>query len=177
MLEGGEAEIDLHTYYHDIVYEIYQCAPQMLLAVIPNFTQELVVCHIFRHMYVQILFLRIFYAVIFVNAFMQGNLSIETMTCYELKICFFFLPQNDQVNVRLKAVKLLGRLFALPGHHVAKEYRLLYLEFLKRFTDKAVEVRLAMINCAKECLKANPSMSELNEILGGNSDQIERMEY
>jgi sister-chromatid-cohesion protein PDS5 len=68
----------------------------------------------------------------------------------------------------LKAVKLLGRLFALPDHHMAKEYRQLYLEFLKRFTDKAVEVRLAMINCVKECLKANPSASEMSEILGVN---------
>jgi hypothetical protein len=55
MLEGREAEVDLHEHYHDIIYEIYQCAPQMLLAVIPNFTQELVVCHILGHIYEQIL--------------------------------------------------------------------------------------------------------------------------
>lgn len=121
MLEGRAAEINLHADYHDIIHEIYQCAPQMLLAVIPNLTQELV---------------------------------------------------NDQVNVRLKAVKLLGRLFALPGQHVAKEYRQLFLEFLKRFTDKSAEVRLAMIDCAKDCLKVNPSGCETSEILAGLDDRI-----
>eukprot|EP00250_Pteridium_aquilinum_P017571 c23690_g1_i1 orf=2-3739(-) len=121
MLEGRTAEIDLHADYHDIIHEIYQCAPEMLLAVIPNLTQELV---------------------------------------------------NDQVNVRLKAVRLLGRLFALPGQYVAKEYRQLFLEFLKRFTDKVAEVRLAMIDCAKDCLRANPSGNEATEILAGLDDRI-----
>lgn len=121
MLEGKAAEIDLHVDYHDIIHEIYQWAPQMLLAVIPNLTQELV---------------------------------------------------SDQVDVRLKAVQLLGRLFALPGQHVAKEYRQLFSEFIKRFTDKAVEVRLAMIECVKACLKANPSESEATEILAGLDDRI-----
>lgn len=43
MLEGKRAESELQEDYHDIIYEIYCCAPQMLLAVIPNLTQELVV--------------------------------------------------------------------------------------------------------------------------------------
>lgn len=43
MLEGRAAEIGLHADYHDIIHELYQCAPEMLLAVIPNLTQELVV--------------------------------------------------------------------------------------------------------------------------------------
>lgn len=121
MLEGRAAEIGLHADYHDIIHELYQCAPEMLLAVIPNLTQELV---------------------------------------------------NDQVNVRLKAVRLLGRLFALPGQHVAKEYRQLFLEFLKRFTDKVADVRLTMIDCAKDCLRANPSGNEAAEILVGLDDRI-----
>ncbi|KAI5081142.1 hypothetical protein GOP47_0004325 [Adiantum capillus-veneris] len=121
MLEGRKAEIDLRADYHDIILEIYQCAPEMLLAVIPNLTQELV---------------------------------------------------NDKVDLRLKAVRLLGRLFSLPGHHVAKEYRPLFLEFLKRFTDKATEVRLAMIDCAKDCLRAHPSGNEAAEVLAALDDRI-----
>jgi sister-chromatid-cohesion protein PDS5 len=69
--------------------------------------------------------------------------------------------------VRLKAVSLLGRLFALPGRHVAQEYRQLFSEFLKRFSDKAIEVRLAVIECAKACLEANPTGPEAADILGG----------
>lgn len=37
--EGSE----LKAFYHDIIFEIFKCAPQMLLAVIPNLTQELLV--------------------------------------------------------------------------------------------------------------------------------------
>lgn len=73
--------------------------------------------------------------------------------------------QTDQVDVRLKAVELLGQLFALPGRHVAQEYRQLFSEFLKRFGDKAVEVRVAVVNCAKVCLEANPSGEQATEIL------------
>jgi hypothetical protein len=43
MLENKRPESELQEDYHDIIYEIYRCAPQMLLAVIPNLTQELVV--------------------------------------------------------------------------------------------------------------------------------------
>lgn len=103
----------------------------------------------------------------------EPNLSFHScLECgYIVKAIFkqalcSFVEQNDQVNVRLKAVRLLGRLFALPGQHVAKEYRQLFLEFLKRFTDKVADVRLTMIDCAKDCLRANPSGNEAAEILG-----------
>lgn len=33
----------LKEYYHEILFEIFQCAPQMLLEVIPKLTQELLV--------------------------------------------------------------------------------------------------------------------------------------
>ncbi|GLJ40362.1 hypothetical protein SUGI_0830400 [Cryptomeria japonica] len=116
MLEGKAAGSDLQENYHNIIFEIYQCAPHMLLAVIPNLTQELL---------------------------------------------------TDQVDVRLKAVHLLGKLFALHGRHVAQEYHQLFAEFLKRFSDKTVEVRLAAVECAKDCFLANPSGNEASEILSG----------
>lgn len=43
MLEGKSLKSGLHCDCHEIIYEIYCCAPQMLLAVIPNLTQELLV--------------------------------------------------------------------------------------------------------------------------------------
>lgn len=116
MFEGKTTRSDLQEDYHEIIFEIYQCAPQMLLPVIPNLTQELL---------------------------------------------------TDQVDVRLKAVHLLGRLFALPGQHVAHEYHQLFAEFLKRLSDKSVEVRLAAVECAKECFLANPFGTEASEILSG----------
>lgn len=44
----------LTEFYHEIIFEIFQCAPQMLLSVIPNLTQELLVRSPF---YARIIFL------------------------------------------------------------------------------------------------------------------------
>eukprot|EP00249_Psilotum_nudum_P024915 c29322_g1_i2 orf=363-5285(-) len=121
MFEGNALQSALHEDYHELIYEIYQCAPQMLVAVIPNLTAEL--------------------------------LTVE-------------------VDVRVKAVELLGRLFALPGQ-LPNEYRQLFSEFLKRFTDKAIEVRHAVIECAKKCLLAKPYVPEAQEILTALNDRLQ----
>lgn len=34
---------ELREHYHEIIFEIFRCAPQLLLTVIPNLTQELLV--------------------------------------------------------------------------------------------------------------------------------------
>ena len=73
--------------------------------------------------------------------------------------------QADQVDVRIKAVKFIGRLLSLPGHHVAQEYRHLFIEFTKRFSDKSAEVRLGAISCAKAFYMTNPSRTESLEVL------------
>ncbi|XP_058091316.1 sister chromatid cohesion protein PDS5 homolog B [Magnolia sinica] len=114
ILEKDAIGSELREYYHEIIFEIFQCAPQMLLAVIPNLTQELL---------------------------------------------------TDQVDVRIKAVHLVGKLFALPGHHFAHEYRQLFVEFLKRFSDKSAEVRVSAVECSKACYMANPSGTEAIELL------------
>ncbi|XP_031473421.1 sister chromatid cohesion protein PDS5 homolog B isoform X2 [Nymphaea colorata] len=115
IIDRGARGSELGEVYHEIIFEIFQCAPQMLLAVIPNLTQELLI---------------------------------------------------DQVDVRMKAVQLLGRLFSLPGCQAAHEYHQLFVEFLKRFSDKSVEVRLSALECAKGCYMANPSGVEALDILG-----------
>ncbi|TKY56159.1 Sister chromatid cohesion protein PDS5-like A [Spatholobus suberectus] len=62
----------------------------------------------------------------------------------------------DEVDVRIKAVNLVGKLFALPEHHVAWKYHELFAEFLKRFSDKSVDVRISALQCAKTIYLANP---------------------
>ncbi|XP_010242780.1 PREDICTED: sister chromatid cohesion protein PDS5 homolog A isoform X2 [Nelumbo nucifera] len=114
ILDRDAVGSDLKDFYHEIIFEIFQCAPQMLLAVIPNLTHELL---------------------------------------------------TDQVDVRIKSVNLLGKLFALPEHHVAQQYRQLFFEFLKRFSDKSSEVRIAALQCAKACYMANSSGTESLEVL------------
>ncbi|XP_043700993.1 sister chromatid cohesion protein PDS5 homolog A isoform X2 [Telopea speciosissima] len=106
---------ELKEFYHEIIFEIFQCAPQMVLPVIPTLTQELL---------------------------------------------------TDQVDVRIKAVNLLAKIFALPEHHITQESRRqLFLEFLKRFSDKSAEVRVSALQCAKACYLANPSGLEAREVL------------
>ncbi|KAK7301356.1 hypothetical protein RJT34_12219 [Clitoria ternatea] len=112
---------ELKEFYHEIIYEVFQCAPQMLLAVIPNLIEELLA---------------------------------------------------DQVEVRIKAVNLVGKLFALPEHHAAQKYHNLFVEFLKRFSDKSVDVRIRALQCAKSFYLANPSGSESHEIITSVEDRL-----
>ncbi|KAL5704355.1 hypothetical protein ACHQM5_022795 [Ranunculus cassubicifolius] len=114
ILDSDSVESELKEHYHEIILEISQCAPQMLLSVIPSLSHELL---------------------------------------------------TDQVDVRIKAVNLLGKLFALPGQHVVQQYRQLFVEFLKRFSDKSAEVRISALQCAKACYPAIPSGTETLEIL------------
>ncbi|CAJ2674086.1 unnamed protein product [Trifolium pratense] len=104
----------LKEYYHEIIFEVFQCAPHMLLAIIPSLIEELLA---------------------------------------------------DQVDVRLKAVNLAGKLFALPNHHVAQKFHDLFVEFLKRFYDTSVDVRISALQCAKAFYAANPFGRESLEII------------
>ncbi|KAL5722287.1 hypothetical protein ACHQM5_005825 [Ranunculus cassubicifolius] len=114
ILDSDSVESELKEHYHEIILEIPQCAPQMLLSVIPSLSHELL---------------------------------------------------TDQVDVRIKAVNLLGKLFALPGQHVVHQYRQLFIEFLKRFSDKSAEVRISALQCDKACYPAIPSGTETLKIL------------
>ncbi|KAJ0024548.1 hypothetical protein Pint_08187 [Pistacia integerrima] len=105
---------ELRELYHEIMFKIFQCAPQMLVAVIPNLIQELSI---------------------------------------------------DQVDVRIKALNLIGKLFALPKNGVAERHRHLFVEFLKRFSDKSPEVRIRALQCAKAYYLANPFGAESHEVL------------
>ncbi|KAJ4700670.1 sister chromatid cohesion protein PDS5-like A isoform X1 [Melia azedarach] len=113
-LDRDTVESDLKEFYHEIIFKIFQCSPQMLLAIIPVLIQEL---------------------------------------------------QIDQVDVRIKAVNLIGKLSALPENHLANRYPELFAEFLKRFSDKSAEVRLSALQCAKACYLANPFRSQSLQIL------------
>ncbi|KAK7321020.1 hypothetical protein VNO77_31092 [Canavalia gladiata] len=107
-------DCELKEFYHEIIFEVFQCAPQMLLAVIPSLIKELLA---------------------------------------------------EQVEVRIKAVNLIGKLVALPEHHVAQKYHDLFVEFLKRFSDKSVDVRISALQCAKALYLANPHGRESQEII------------
>ncbi|XP_059435125.1 sister chromatid cohesion protein PDS5 homolog B isoform X2 [Corylus avellana] len=121
ILDRDAVENELKEFYHEIIFELFQCAPQMLLAIIPNLTHELL---------------------------------------------------TDQVDVRIKAVNLIGKLLALPKQRVAQDYHDLFVEFLKRFSDKSVEVRVSALQCVKAFYMANPSGSESHEVLTAIEDRL-----
>ncbi|XP_039137720.1 sister chromatid cohesion protein PDS5 homolog A isoform X2 [Dioscorea cayenensis subsp. rotundata] len=114
ILKSDAPQSELKQFYHDIILEIYRCAPQTLFLVIPNLTQELI---------------------------------------------------TDQVDVRLEAVRLVSKLLALSKLRLNEECHLVFLEFLKRFSDKSAEVRSVAIECAKACYIANPTGNEAQEII------------
>ncbi|MCL7026648.1 hypothetical protein MKW94_016571, partial [Papaver nudicaule] len=106
--ESDEEGSDLKDFYHEIIFEVYKCDKQLLLAVIPRLTDELLA---------------------------------------------------DQVDVRIKAVKLLGKLFVVSRGDIASDYTQLFLEFFRRFSDKSVEVRVTALQCATACCLSNPDKS------------------
>ncbi|KAH9287487.1 hypothetical protein KI387_031604, partial [Taxus chinensis] len=79
---------------------------------------------------------------------------------------------TDKLDVRLSSVKLLGRLFAIPGHPLPELFQPLFSEFLRRFIDKDVEVRLSVVEHAKECLLSNPFRHEAADIISALSARL-----
>ncbi|KAJ8563635.1 hypothetical protein K7X08_032087 [Anisodus acutangulus] len=114
ILNRDAVQSEIKEYYHDIIYEIFQCSPQMLLSVIPSLIHELL---------------------------------------------------TDQVDVRIKALGLMKKVFSLPGNHFAQDYHQLFVEFLNRTCDKSAEVRLITLSCAKAFYMTNPSGKESLEVL------------
>ncbi|GMH17169.1 hypothetical protein Nepgr_019010 [Nepenthes gracilis] len=121
ILARDSLQNEIQQSYHEIIFELFQCAPQMLLAIIPSITQELLV---------------------------------------------------DEVDVRIKSVNLIGKLLVLLKDHYAQEHHHLFVELMKRFSDKVAEVRISVMRCAKVCYLANPSATESHEILSSLEDRL-----
>ncbi|XP_077217250.1 sister chromatid cohesion protein PDS5 homolog A-like isoform X2 [Tasmannia lanceolata] len=120
-ISGDNSSLNTQLDYHDVIYDLYQCAPQILCGITPYITGELL---------------------------------------------------TDQLDVRLKAVKLLGGLFALPGHAISETFQPLLSEFLKRLSDRVVEVRVSVIEHVKNCLMANPFRAEAPDIITALCDRL-----
>ncbi|KAG6583667.1 Sister chromatid cohesion protein PDS5-like B, partial [Cucurbita argyrosperma subsp. sororia] len=107
--------------YHEVIYDIYRCAPQILSGI---------------------------------AAYLIGELL------------------TDQLDTRLKAVTLVGDLFSLPGSSISEVFRPIFSEFLKRLTDRVVEVRMSVLVHVKSCLLSNPLRDEASEIISALSDRL-----
>ncbi|KAG8365331.1 hypothetical protein BUALT_Bualt18G0093600 [Buddleja alternifolia] len=79
---------------------------------------------------------------------------------------------SDHVDIRLKAVGLVGDLFAVPGSTISEAFEPVFLEFLKRLTDRAVEVRLSVLEYVKNCLLENPARAEAHQIISALCERL-----
>ncbi|XP_059624884.1 sister chromatid cohesion protein PDS5 homolog A isoform X2 [Cornus florida] len=118
---SGDRSLNSQIDYHEVIYDIYRCAPQILLGVVPYLTGELL---------------------------------------------------TDQLDIRLKAVKLVGDLFALPGSAISETFQPIFLEFLKRLTDRVVEVRMSVLEHVKNYLLSNPFRAEAPQIISALCDRL-----
>ncbi|CAA2987957.1 sister chromatid cohesion PDS5 homolog A isoform X1 [Olea europaea subsp. europaea] len=120
-ISGDNRSLKCQINYHEVIYDIHRCAPQILLGVIPFLTGELL---------------------------------------------------TDQLDTRLKAVGLVGDLFALPGSVISEAFQPMFLEFLKRVTDRVVEIRMSVLEHVKICLLANPFRAESQQIISALCDRL-----
>ncbi|CAI9760225.1 unnamed protein product [Fraxinus pennsylvanica] len=121
LISGDSRSKKCQINYHEVIFDIYHCAPQILLGVIPFLTGELL---------------------------------------------------TDQLDTRLKAVGLVGDLFAQPGSVISEAFQPMFLEFLKRVTDRVVEVRMSVLEHVKSCLLANPFRAESQQIISALCDRL-----
>ncbi|CAN6479783.1 unnamed protein product [Victoria cruziana] len=76
----------------------------------------------------------------------------------------------DQLDIRLKSVNLLGRMFSLPESNISEVFRPLFSEFLKKLRDSAAKVRISTVELVKACLCCNLSRPEAAEIICALAD-------
>lgn len=116
-----DSSLNCQIDYHEVIYDLYRCSPQILSGVVPYLTGELL---------------------------------------------------NDQAEARLRAVNLVGELFAVPGSVISEAFQSVFAEFLKRLTDRVVEVRMTVLDYVKRCLLSNPSRPEAAQIFGALCDRL-----
>nr|GEV61445.1 sister chromatid cohesion protein PDS5 homolog B-like isoform X1 [Tanacetum cinerariifolium] len=80
--------------------------------------------------------------------------------------------QTDKIDLRLKAVKLVGELFALQGSAISQTFDPIFREFLKRLTDKVVKVRMLVLEHVKLCLLSDPFRAEAPKLIGALCDGL-----
>ncbi|KAJ8770477.1 hypothetical protein K2173_017968 [Erythroxylum novogranatense] len=120
-ISGDNRSTDNQIDYHEVIYDVYRCAPNILSGVAPYITGELLA---------------------------------------------------DKLETRLKAVELVGDLFAVPGSPISESFQPIFSEFLKRLTDRVVGVRMSVLEHVKNCLLADPFRAEAPQIFSALCDRL-----
>ncbi|KAL2495632.1 hypothetical protein Fot_39389 [Forsythia ovata] len=120
-MSGDRESLKCQIDYHEVLYDIYHCAPKILTGVVPYLTGELL---------------------------------------------------TDELDIRSKAVSLVGDLFASPGSAISESFQPIFSEFLKRLTDRTVEVRMSVLEHVKICLLADPFRAEAPQMISALCDRL-----
>ncbi|KAK4259162.1 hypothetical protein QN277_005520 [Acacia crassicarpa] len=79
---------------------------------------------------------------------------------------------TDQLETRLKAVSLVGDIISLPGSSIPEAFQPIFSEFLKRLSDRVVEVRMSVLEYVKRCLLSDPFRAEAPQIISALCDRL-----
>ena len=156
-ISGDNRSLNSQIDHHEVIFDIYRCAPQILLGVAPYLTGELLV--------------------ITVSATSFFCASPFEWYLIMIKASRFLHLQTDQLDTRLKAVGLVGDLFSLPGTAIPEAFQPIFSEFLKRLTDRVVEVRMCVLEHVKSCLLSNPLRAEAAQIIGKQMKLIYKYKF
>ncbi|KAK7363868.1 hypothetical protein VNO77_06028 [Canavalia gladiata] len=112
------------------------------------------------------------------NSQVEYHGVIYDMYCCAPQILSGVLPYvtgellTDQLETRLKAVNLVGDIISLPGSCFPETFQPIFSEFLKRLTDRVVEVRMSVLEHVKKCLLLNPFRAEAPQILSALCERL-----
>ncbi|XP_022723521.1 sister chromatid cohesion protein PDS5 homolog A isoform X3 [Durio zibethinus] len=120
-MSGDNQLVNSEIDYHEVIYDVYHCAPHILSGVVPYLTGELL---------------------------------------------------TDQLDTRLRAVRLVGDIFALPGSTICEAFQPIFSEFLKRLTDRVVGVRMSVLEHVKSCLLSDSLRPEAPQIISALCDRL-----
>ncbi|KAL6553181.1 hypothetical protein OROGR_007023 [Orobanche gracilis] len=161
-MSGDSRPLKSEINYHAILYDIYRNTPQILSGVVPYLTGELL------GMISSIHLLESSFGVAIAIHF---NVVLRTVPHLHIG-CRGKNFRNDQLEIRLKAVSLAGNLFALPGSSISEAFKPVFLEFLKRLTDRVVRVRMSVLEYVKLCLLENPFRTEAHQVISALCDRL-----
>ncbi|KAK6124541.1 hypothetical protein DH2020_041711 [Rehmannia glutinosa] len=122
-MSGDNRALKSEINYHGVLYNIYHCALksyQELFLILPESYCLRVAAG--THFRVALKFLHLLHSFILLHDQVA-----------DMKV-------SDELDIRLKAVGLVGDLFALPGSTISGTFQPVFSEFLKRLTDRVPEV-------------------------------------
>ncbi|XP_027333272.1 sister chromatid cohesion protein PDS5 homolog A-like isoform X2 [Abrus precatorius] len=113
-----------------------------------------------------------------VNSQVEYHGVIYDLYCCAPQILSGVLPYvtgellTDQLEIRLKAVNLVGDIISLPGSSIPEAFQPIFSEFLKRLTDRVIEVRMSVLEHVKNCLLLNPFGAEAPQMISALCERL-----